>query len=94
MLQQIQNHPIVKRLLWMLFAVLFYQSGMAFTLWLLNPASFAGAQQWVWLVLFPVFLPAFFLVNRYLGCASGCARDPQEAQADINPVVYPQPPGF
>lgn len=99
MLQKLQSHPIVKRLLWLLFAVLFYQSGLAFTVWLLEPASFSGGLQWFWLMLFPVFLPAFFVVNRYLGCASGCASGAnpnrqRETHIDNNPLaIYQQPPG-
>ena len=65
------RHPIGRRVLWALFAVVFYQSGLAFTTWILEPASFAGGWDWFWLVSFPVLLPGFFLVNRHLGCASG-----------------------
>ena len=76
-----------RRTLWVLFAIAFYQSGLAFTTWLLSPEAFAGGWDWFWLALFPVLLPGFFLVNRHLGCASGqctsgeCsigAQDPKE----------------
>jgi hypothetical protein len=63
--------PMGKRLLWVLFAILFYQSGLAFTVWLLEPESFQGGIEWLWILLFPVLLPAFFIVNRHLGCATG-----------------------
>ena len=68
------RHPIGRRVLWVLFAIAFYHSGLAFTTWLLRPETFAGGWDWFWLALFPVLLPGFFLVNRHLGCASGqCA---------------------
>ncbi|MDH3638574.1 MAG: hypothetical protein OES09_08925 [Gammaproteobacteria bacterium] len=71
----IQTRPLVGRLIWLLFAVLFYKSGETFTVWLLEPEKIAGALQWVWVGLFPILVPAFFIVNRYLGCATGsCAQ--------------------
>ncbi len=60
--------------MWVLFAVLFYQSGLNFTVWLLEPENFAGGANWIWVILFPALLPAFFIVNRHLGCASGQCR--------------------
>lgn len=60
-----------KRILWVIFAILFYQSGLAFTIFVMTPEKFTGGGQWVWVVLFPVLLPAFFIVNKYLGCATG-----------------------
>ena len=63
--------PMGKRLLWALFAILFYQSGNSFTVWLLEPETFQGGAAWLWVILFPVLLPAFFIVNRHLGCATG-----------------------
>ncbi len=67
-------HPLAKRLLWVVFAIVFYYSGLNFTVWLLEPENFAGGMDWVWVALFPVLLPAFFLVNRRLGCTGGrCA---------------------
>ena len=59
-----------RRLAWLGFAAVFYQSGLAFTIWLLEPIRVSGAE-WVWVALFPGLLPAFFLVNRVLGCGSG-----------------------
>jgi hypothetical protein len=68
------RHPVGRRVLWVLFAIAFYQSGLAFTTWVLRPETFAGGWDWLWLASFPALLPAFFLVNRHLGCASGrCA---------------------
>jgi hypothetical protein len=73
--QRLMASPLFKRVLWVLFAILFYNSGQAFTIWLLEPENFAGGVDWFWMVLFPVLLPAFFVVNRHLGCASGACSD-------------------
>ena len=68
------DHPLARRLLWVVFAILFYYSGLNFTVWLLEPNNFAGGMDWLGVALFPVLLPAFFPINRRLGCASGrCA---------------------
>jgi hypothetical protein len=80
------SHPLARRMLWVVFAILFYYSGLNFTIWLLEPENFAGGVDWVWVALFPVLLPAFFLVNRHLGCASGrCAS---------GECKIPQKPGY
>ena len=63
-------HPLTRRLVWGLVAIVFYQSGLVFTTWLLEPAQFMGGVDWLWLLAFPGLLPGFFLVNRHLGCAS------------------------
>lgn len=68
------RHPLGRRVLWVLFAVVFFRSGLAFTTWLLEPDVFAGGVEWLWAGAFPVLLPAFFVVNRHLGCASGACR--------------------
>ena len=65
------THPLTLRVYWVLYAILFYQAGLAFTIWLLQPAEFAGGWDWFWLALFPLLLPGFFIVNRYLGCITG-----------------------
>ncbi len=65
------THPLSKRVYWVLFAILFYNSGQSFTIWLLQPEEFNGGAEWFWLAIFPLLLPAFFLINRHLGCASG-----------------------
>lgn len=68
------SHGLVRRLIWVLFAIVFYQSGLTATVWLLEPENFRGGVDWLWLALFPVLLPLFFVVNRVCGCASGaCA---------------------
>lgn len=61
-------------LVWVGFAIVFYKSGETFTVWLLEPGQLAGGLQWIWIALFPLLLPLFFVVNRRFGCASGaCA---------------------
>ena len=73
-LQSMILSPMGRRVLWVLFAVIFFQSGLAFTTWLLEPQNFDGGMAWLWVALFPILLPAFFFVNRHLGCATGaCA---------------------
>ena len=80
--------PLMGRVLWVLFAIVFFQSGLTFTTWLLEPESFEGGFQWLWVVAFPFLVPAFFAVNRRLGCASGACRVNDGAR---NPGVGPQP---
>ena len=69
------NNAIVKaiagRLIWILFAFVFFYSGLFTTEWLLEPDTFAGGWRWILVGLFPVLVPAFFKVNRRFGCASG-----------------------
>lgn len=61
-------------IIWLGFAFVFYRSGLAVTTWLLEPEHFAGGIDWVWVALFPVLVPGFFVVNRRYGCASGACR--------------------
>ncbi len=70
-------------LVWIGFAIVFYKSGETFTVWLLEPGQIADRVQWMWIALFPLLLPLFFVVNRRFGCASGaCAvRDARSAGA-------------
>ncbi len=70
-LRLVGTRPLIGRAIWVLFAVLFYQSGETFTVWLLEPESFTGGVAWFWVGLFPLLVPVFFVVNRYLGCATG-----------------------
>lgn len=69
--QALIRRPIFNRLLWILFAIAFFQSGMAFTTLALEPESFRGGLDWLWAILFPLLFPAFFIVNRRLGCGTG-----------------------
>lgn len=92
-MREFLSHPLTKRLYWVLFAIVFYNSGQSFTIWLLQPESFNGGSEWFWLAMFPLLLPAFFLLNRHLGCASGqCSskRKPDDKDQRFNP---PQMPG-
>ena len=68
-------HPATKRIYWVLFAILFYNSGQSFTVWLLEPESFKGGLDWAWMIIFPILFPAFFLLNQHLGCSNDyCSR--------------------
>ena len=75
--QRTLSHGLVRSLIWVLFAIVFYQSGLAATVWLLEPESFHGGVDWLWLALFPALLPLFFIVNRVCGCASGACALPR-----------------
>ena len=65
---------IVGRLIWVMFAFVFFYSGLFTTEWLFEPEKFAGGWRWILVGLFPVLVPAFFVVNRRYGCASGSCR--------------------
>jgi hypothetical protein len=69
-------HRVTGHLVWLLFAVVFFYSGLYATEWLLAPDSFAGGWRWVLVAGFPLLLPMFFVVNRRFGCASGACRVP------------------
>jgi hypothetical protein len=71
-------------LVWLGFAILFYTSGEAFTMWLLAPTRIRAGLQWLWVALFPVLLPAFFVVNRWWGCGNGTCTVVGAAQS-VNP---------
>ena len=68
------SNPIFRRLVWVLFAIVFYKSGLTATVWLLEPEQFNGGFDWLWLLAFPILFPLFFVVNRHLGCASGACN--------------------
>lgn len=70
-LQRLIYLPLTRRLSWVVFAILFYLSGEAVTIWLLEPATFSGGWQWFWLGMFPVLFPAFFILQRFFGCSGG-----------------------
>ena len=87
-MQRTLSHGFVRRLIWVLFAIVFYQSGLTATVWLLEPENFRGGVDWLWLALFPVLLPLFFVVNRVCGCAGGaCAVDRKGSG-----IPYTRPP--
>ena len=90
-LKSLLLHPLTRRIYWVLYAILFYQAGLAFTIYLLRPEEFAGGADWFWLAFFPLLLPGFFIVNRYLGCATGhCSsnRCGIESEAEKKDVGY------
>lgn len=96
--QALVRRPLINRSLWLLFAIAFFQSGMAFTTLLLEPESFRGGLDWLWVILFPILLPAFFIVNRRLGCGAGrcttraCIQTPSTPEMpneDASPGVGP-----
>ena len=79
-LKTIMALPGAGRIVWLLFAVLFFYSGLYTTEWLMQPEQFAGGWRWLLVGLFPVLLPMFFLVNRRYGCASGACRIPRQKE--------------
>lgn len=89
--------PVLQRLLWVAFAILFFYSGLFFTEWLLETQTFAGGGlRWALVGLFPVLVPLFFLVNRRFGCAGGTCRVPTAGVADSRHqarVSTPRMPG-
>jgi uncharacterized membrane protein HdeD (DUF308 family) len=87
--------PLGRRLLWVLFAVLFYQSGEATLIWLLEPTNFEGGWNWIWVALFTILLPAFFALQPFFGCASGdCQTGACKSDKRANSrVSYSRPPG-
>jgi hypothetical protein len=82
-----QMHPLARWLVWLGFAALFFRSGLSATTWLLAREQFAGGADWVWLALFPVLLPLFFVVNGRFGCAGG------SCSVARRPDGYRFPPG-
>jgi hypothetical protein len=84
-LQRFLYSPLGRRLSWVVFAILFYLSGEAATIWLLEPQAFNGGWQWFWLFLFPVLLPAFFLLQRFFGCSG------DQCQIDVSPATKKKP---
>ena len=62
--QGLIRRPLINGCLWILFAIAFFQSGMAFTTWALEPGSFRGGSDWFWAILFAILLPAFLIFNR------------------------------
>ena len=86
--QTLEVAVLVAVVLLMLFAVLFFYSGLYTTEWLIQPDQFAGGWRWVLVGMFPLLLPMFFLVNRRYGCASGACRIPRkEDEARKIPMI-------
>ena len=87
-LMQISTRSWLRFTCWLLYAVLFYNAGLATTTWLLEHNAFAGGWQWLWVAAFPVLLLGFFRLNRHLGCAGGSC-----AVGRSRPDVFRAPPG-
>lgn len=87
-LRNILSHGLARRLIWVVFAIVFFQSGMTATVWLIEPENFRGGIDWLWLALFPILLPLFFVVNRTCGCASGACTI---SDKNIRPPFPPAP---
>ncbi len=64
---------LAKRIAWLVFAIPFYQAGLAFTVWLLEPQHGYSVQE-LWAMAFPGMLLLFVLLQRHLGGASGYCR--------------------
>ncbi len=72
---------LAKRFVWLVFAIPFYQAGLAFTIWLLEPQNLKPAQE-LWAMAFPGMMLLFVLLQRRLGCASGhCPGRPTQDPA-------------
>ena len=91
------NNPLLKalagRAIWVLFAFVFFYSGLFTTEWLLAPGEFEGGWRWVLVGLFPLLVPAFFVVNRRFGCASGRCLGRTCSPAGDDPPPVKQMPG-
>lgn len=68
----ILHRPILRRVLGLLFTVLFFYSGLYFTEWLFEPNTYTGGPlKWALTVVFPLLVPLSLIVNRHFGCATG-----------------------
>ena len=87
--KKIFKHPLMGRVYWGAYAVLFYNAGLSFTTWLMQPESFAGGPEWLWVALFPPLLVGFFFVNRRLGCgAPGCGLGTEKPGSGGRSIEY------
>ena len=84
----IRGNPLLARVVWVVYALLFYQSGLTATVWLLEPERFNGGIDWLWLILSPIVLPMLFLVNRHLGCAGGYCTSGDRKTDSFTPPGY------
>ena len=88
LLLQVAARPWLRWPLYFLYAVLFYNAGLATTTLLIEREAFAGGWQWLWVIAFPLLLVGFFVLNRYLGCAAGTC-----VVGRGRPPGYNAPPG-
>ena len=93
-------YPLLKRVAWLIFAILFYLCGERFTVWLVEPERFQGGIDWLGVVLFPFALILFFRSGRYLGCTTGqcqsehCSTNNNEQTSSSTEIYYQRPPGL
>lgn len=71
---------VFNKILWIGFSIVFFYSGLFFTEWLLDTETFAGGWRWIMVLVFPLLVPAFFIVNRRYGCAAGACKTRGHAQ--------------
>lgn len=68
----LRTSPVLRLTVYCGFMAVFFHSGLAATTWLVAPERLSGDLQRCSALLFPILLPAFFAVNRYLGCGRCC----------------------
>jgi hypothetical protein len=96
----LNRYPLLRRLGWVIFAILFYMCGERFTIWLVEPEQFQGGLDWLGVILFPIVLILFFMSGRYLGCATGqcesgeCSINKNKQTSSSNDSYYQRPPGM
>ncbi|GEM_PF-2497574 len=69
----LRTSPLLRLTVYCGFMAVFFHAGLAATTWLVAPERLGGDLQRYSALLFPILLPAFFAVNRYLGCGRCCA---------------------
>lgn len=88
------HHPLIRRIGWILYAIVFYISGESFVIWLLEPHNFSGGARWLGVAAFPVLFIGFFFIQRHLGCASSqCPVDGASGNPSKDSTYLP-PPGM
>ncbi len=92
--ESLLQHPLSRRIGWVLYAIVFYISGESFVIWLLEPHNFSGGVRWLGVAAFPVLFVGFFFIQRHLGCASGqCPVDGAGTDRSKDSRYQP-PPGM
>jgi len=82
-------HPFTRRVYWVVYAVLLYTAGLNFTTWVMEPESFTGTWEWLWLALFPPLFVGFFFINHRLGCtAEECSIAEQGDKSEARSIGY------
>ena len=78
----------LNKVVWILFSIVFFYSGLFFTEWLLNVETFAGGWRWLMVAVFPFLIPTMFIVSRRYGCASGVCNK-EDADKDSLSTHFP-----